>query len=179
LTLHEDALEIPYTWAGPKVVFVNTMSDLFHRDVPLSYLLRIFEVMKRTPQHTYNVLTKRSKRLVQLAPELSWPPNVCMGVSVESDVYTYRAEHLRQVPARARFLQLEPLLGPLPSLDLTGISWAVVGPENGPGARAMSPEWVEEIRERCREAGVKLIEPNFSTVPLPNVDEVAPSFADM
>jgi protein gp37 len=178
LTVHEEALEIPHRWKGSKTVYVNTMSDLFHKDVPLAFLQRIFHVMGSTPQHTYHVLTKRSKRLVQLAPELPWHPNVCMGVSVESDVYTYRADHLRKVPARARFLQLEPLLGPLPSLDLTGISWAVVGRENGPGARPMRREWVDEIRERCRETGAQLIEPNFNTVPLSDVDELAPAFGD-
>ncbi len=176
LTLHEDALEIPGRWIGSKVVYVNTMSDLFHKDVPLSFLQRIFAVMGATPQHTYHVLTKRSNRLVQLASELTWHPNICMGVSVESDRYAFRADHLRLVPARARFLQLEPLLGPLTSLDLTGIDWVVAGGENGPGARPLNKQWLIDIRKRCAGTGTRYIEPHFHTVPLPNVDEFSPSF---
>jgi protein gp37 len=172
-------LEIPAGWTESKEVYVNTMSDLFHKDVPLSFLERIFEVIGRTPQHTYHVLTKRSNRLVQLAPKLPWHPNVCIGVSVESDHYTYRADHLREVPARTRFLQLEPLLGPLPSLDLTGISWVVIGGENGPGARRTKRKWILDIRKRCCAAGVEFIEPRFKRRPLPHVDELALSFGQL
>jgi protein gp37 len=178
MTLHEGELEAPLGWDGPKTVFVNTMSDLFHKDVPLSFLQRIFDVMGRTPQHTYHVLTKRSKRLAQLAPKVTWHPNVCIGVSVELDSYAYRADHVRRVPARRRFLQLEPLLGPLPSLDLSGIDWVVIGPENGPGARPMEEEWVRDIVARCRADGVDVVIPRFETRPLPDLDELTPAFAD-
>ena len=154
LTLHEHALAVPHRWPGPHLVAVNTMSDLFHEQVPLAFLQRVFAVMAETPQHLYQVLTKRSRRLVRLAPELSWPANVSIGVSIESDRYSYRADHLRRVPAAFRFLQLEPLLGPVPSLGLSGIDWVVAGPEVGPGARPMEREWVTELRRRCLESGV-------------------------
>jgi protein gp37 len=154
LTLHEHALAEPGRWPGPRFVAVNTMSDLFHEQVPLVFIQRIFTVMAETPQHLYQVLTKRSRRLVQLTPSLVWPPNVCMGVSVENDRYAYRAHDLRRIPAAFRFLQLEPLLGPLPSLDVSGIDWVVAGPESGPGARPMDPAWLDEIRTRCRDRGV-------------------------
>lgn len=178
MTLHEAELEVPFSWDGSKTVFVNTMSDLFHKSVPLAFLERIFDVMGRTPQHTYHVLTKRSKRLAQLAPSLTWHSNVCIGVSVENDTYAYRADHLREVPAQRRFLQLEPLIGPVPSLDLDGIEWVVIGPENGPGARPMRPEWAREIAARCRAEGVEVVIPQFETRPLPGLDELTPAFAN-
>jgi protein gp37 len=154
LTLHEHALAEPGTWDGPRFVAVNTMSDLFHEQVPLAFIERIFAVMSETPQHLYQVLTKRSRRLIRLAPDLMWPGNVCMGVSVENDRYSYRADDLRRIPAAFRFLQLEPLLGPLPSLDVSGIDWVVAGRESGPGARPMDPLWLDAVRERCRDHGV-------------------------
>lgn len=154
LTLHPEVLDLPRSWRQPRVVFVDSMSDLFHPEVPIDFIRRVFDVMAETPRHTYQILTKRSQRLRQLAPTLEWPANVWMGVSVETDKYRFRIEHLREVPASVRFLSLEPLLGPLPSLDLDGIHWVIVGGESGPSARPMSRVWVEEIRDQCLEAGV-------------------------
>ena len=135
LTLHEDLLQLPYRWRAPRVVFVNSMSDLFHPDVPLDFIQRVFEVMADTPRHTYQILTKRSKRLASLADQLDWPPNVWMGVSVESKRYAFRINHLRSVPAAVRFISAEPLLGPLPNLDLSSIHWLIAGGESGHNAR--------------------------------------------
>jgi len=154
LTLHEDALDLPLTWRAPKVVFVNSMSDLFHVDVPLEFIRRVFATMERCPQHTFQVLTKRAERLEELAPMLPWPRNVWMGVSVESAEYAWRIDQLRRVPAAVRFLSVEPLLGPVDDLRLDGIHWVIVGGESGPGARPMRPEWVESILAQCRAAGV-------------------------
>ena len=153
LTLQNDALELPRRWREPRVIFVNSMSDLFHDGVPLDYIGEVLAVMAETPQHTYQVLTKRSRRMANVAGELEWPTNVWMGVSIESDRYTFRANHLRRVPAAVRFLSLEPLLSPLPSLDLTAINWAIVGGESGHGARPMDVEWARELRDRCAAAG--------------------------
>lgn len=154
LTLHADVLDVPRAWREPRLVFVNSMSDLFHPEVPFSFIERVFEVMTSTPQHTYQVLTKRASRMAEVAPLLRWPENVWMGVSVESDRYTFRVEHLRQVPSAVRFLSLEPLLGPLPSLTVDGIQWVIVGGESGPSARPIHTEWVIDIRNRCLSAGV-------------------------
>ena len=154
ITLHPHTLDLPRSWRAPRVVFVDSMSDLFHPDVPLGFLRDVFAVMRETPRHTYQVLTKRSHRLRDLASELVWPSNVWMGVSVESDRYRFRIDHLRSVPARVRFLSLEPLLGPLPGLDLAGIRWVIVGGESGPSARSMSESWVLDIRDQCRSANV-------------------------
>jgi len=130
------------------------MSDLFHPEVPEVFIEQVFEVMADTPRHTYQILTKRSKRLAALAPSLAWPPNVWLGVSIETRRYLYRADHLRSVPASVRFLSLEPLLGPLPGLDLAGIGWVIVGGESGPQARPIAESWVTEIRDRCEQSGV-------------------------
>lgn len=154
LTVHEDTLAAPYRWKSPRVIFVNSMSDLFHPDVPLDFIKRVFTVMADTPQHTYQVLTKRSKRLAAVARELGWPSNVWMGVSVESDRYAFRLDHLRSVDAAVRFVSAEPLLGPLPNLDLTSIDWLIAGGESGPNARPMDEDWVRDIRDQCGEAGV-------------------------
>ncbi|MBM4169724.1 MAG: phage Gp37/Gp68 family protein [Ignavibacteria bacterium] len=154
VTLHEDLLDVPRTWRQPRLVFVNSMSDLFHEDVPLGFIRRVFSTMSGTPQHTYQILTKRSGRLAELAPELVWPANVWMGVSTEDERVLYRIEHLRSVPASVRFLSCEPLIGPLENLDLTGIHWVIVGGESGPGARPMSKKWVESIRRQCRQVKV-------------------------
>jgi protein gp37 len=154
VTIHPETLELPRSWGVPRTVFVNSMSDLFHPEVPYDYIRQVFEVMADTPRHTYQVLTKRSKRLAQLADLLDWPPNVWMGVSIESERYTFRADHLRAVDPAVRFLSLEPLLGPLPLLDLTGIHWVIVGGESGRGARAVSPAWVLNLRNQCVAAGV-------------------------
>jgi protein gp37 len=133
---------------------VNSMSDLFHDKVPLEFIKQVFAVIDETPQHTYQVLTKRSRRLQRLAAHLQWPSNLWMGASVESDRYLFRANDLRDVPAAVRFLSLEPLLGPLPNLDLTGIDWVIAGGESGPGARPVSPGWITDIRDACSDAGV-------------------------
>ena len=154
LTLHDHAVESPLRWRRPQMIFVNSMSDLFHEDVPVEFIERIFEVMRRAHWHTFQVLTKRSARLVELADALPWPPNVWMGVSVESGRHTCRIDDLRCTGARVKFLSLEPLLGPIPSLDLTGIDWVIVGGESGPRARPLERSWVVEIRKQCKRAKV-------------------------
>jgi protein gp37 len=154
LTVHPSALALPYTWTTPRLVFVNSMSDLFHARVPLAFVRQVVDVMRDTPQHTYQVLTKRSRRLSRLADQLDWPPNVWMGVSVESADVLGRVDELRRVPAAVRFLSCEPLLGPLDGIDLDGIGWVIAGGESGPRARPMDPEWVADLRDQCLEAGV-------------------------
>jgi protein gp37 len=145
---------LPLTWKKPQRIFVNSMSDLFHEEVPLEFIQNVFQVMRRAHWHTYQILTKRSGRLLELDLQLDWPPHVWMGVTVESADYTHRIDHLRRTRAAVRFLSVEPLLGPIPRLDLGGIHWVVVGGESGPGARPMSPEWVTSVREQCRKASV-------------------------
>jgi protein gp37 len=154
VTMHPAELEIPRRWRRPRVIFVNSMSDLFHPQVSADFIARVFEVMAATPQHTYQILTKRPKRARQLLR--GWTPvlNVWLGVSIEDERVVDRADILREVPAAVRFLSLEPLLGPLPSLDLTGIDWVIVGGESGPDCRPMRKEWVLELRDRCQAAGV-------------------------
>ena len=154
LTLHEDTLTAPYRWRAPRLVFVDSMSDLFHPDVPPAFIQKVFAVMADTPRHTYQILTKRSRRLAALAPDLDWPPNVWMGVSVENDRYAFRVDHLRSVEAAVRFVSAEPLLGPLPGLDLSSIHWLIAGGESGPNARPMDKAWVRNLRDQCREADV-------------------------
>lgn len=154
LTLHPEALNLPKSWRQPRLVFVDSMSDLFHPEVPIEFIRQVFGVMTETSQHTYQILTKRSQRLRKLASDLKWPSNVWMGVSVETDKYRFRIDHLRDVPASVRFLSLEPLLGPLTNIDLTGIHWVIVGGESGPNARPMDPGWVEDIRDQCLDVGV-------------------------
>lgn len=154
LTLHPSVLREPYRWRLPKLVFVNSMSDLFHPDVPIGFIQRVFAVMAETPRHTYQILTKRSKRLAFLGPELDWPPNVWMGVSIENARYTFRLDHLRSVDAAIRFISAEPLLGPLRDLDLSGIHWLIAGGESGPKARPMDEEWVLDLRDQCNAANV-------------------------
>lgn len=148
LSVHADVLDAPRSWRTPRTVFVNSMSDLFHPEVPDEFILQVFEVMADTPLHTYQVLTKRAKRLSTLARKLPWPSNVWMGVSVESQRYVFRVDHLRRVPASVRFLSVEPLLGPV-HLDLRGIGWVIAGGESGPGARPVHPGWVRSIRDQC------------------------------
>lgn len=154
LTLQPDLVELPLRWKTPKMIFVNSMSDLFHRDVPLEYIQRCFTTMKRASWHTFQVLTKRADRLAAVARDLDWPPNVWMGVSVENGDCVDRIDFLRTVPAAIRFLSLEPLLGPLPNLDLTDIHWVIVGGESGPGARPMESAWVTDLRDQCQSANV-------------------------
>lgn len=154
VTLHPHMLELPLTWKKPQMIFVNSMSDLFHEDVPLNFIQDVFEVMRQASWHTFQVLTKRSERLLELNECLNWPDNVWMGVSVENSDYMLRITHLQQTHARVKFLSLEPLLGPLPQLSLGKINWVIVGGESGPGARPMSKTWVTEIRDQCLSAAV-------------------------
>lgn len=154
LTLHEEVLDLPLRWRKPQTIFVNSMSDLFHDKVPTRFILRLFGVMVQSSQHRFQVLTKRSRRLRKLSPRLPWPSNVWMGVSVEATDQAWRVDDLRNTGARVKFLSLEPLLGPLPQLDLRGIDWVIVGGESGPRARPMAAEWVAEIRDQCVESGV-------------------------
>ena len=154
VTLQPSALSEPYRWRTPKLIFVNSMSDLFHENVPLEYLLAVFKVMKECPHHQFQILTKRSDRLKLLGSELEWLPNIWMGVSVENEKYAFRATDLRAIPAFIRFLSIEPLLGPIDNLDLKGIQWVIVGGESGPGARHMKIEWVKRIRDLCRVQNV-------------------------
>ena len=154
LRLHENALQIPYEWKKPKVVFVNSMSDLFHKDVPLSFIQRVFDVMNSTTVHTYQVLTKRADRLYELHDKLNWTANIWMGVSVENDKVKDRIDFLRETNARVKFLSLEPLIGPLTNLNLEYIHWAIVGGESGRKARPMKESWVWDIRQQCADQGV-------------------------
>lgn len=154
LTLHEHMLGVPLRWKSPLLIFVNSMSDLFQDGVPLEYIQRVFETMRTAHWHLFQVLTKRSKRLVEVSPVLKWPENLWMGVSVESQKYTFRIDHLRRTNAKVKFLSLEPLLGPLPGINLDGIDWVIVGGESGPGARIMKHEWVTDIRDQCKAAGI-------------------------
>ncbi|MGC9259768.1 MAG: DUF5131 family protein [Phycisphaerae bacterium] len=154
LTLQPQAVDLPLRWKKPQRIFVNSMSDLFHKDVPLAFIQQIFDVMGRAYWHQFQILTKRAERLSEIAPQLQWRPNIWMGVSVERQDYTFRIDHLRQTPAHVKFLSLEPLLGPLPALNLTGIDWTIVGGESGPGARPMDANWVTEIRNQCQDANV-------------------------
>jgi protein gp37 len=154
LTLQPHMVELPLRWKKPQAIFVNSMSDLFHKDVPLEYIQEVFSVMRRASWHRFQVLTKRADRLELLGPVLDWAPNIWMGVSVESQKYVSRIDHLRRTGAHTKFLSLEPLLGPLKEIDLTGIDWAIVGGESGVGARQMRTDWVKSIREQCHRANV-------------------------
>lgn len=154
LTLHPESLEIPHGWKKPRVIFVNSMSDLFHKNVPLSFIKQVFSVMRATPQHQFQILTKRAERLVELDDQLLWGDNIWMGVSVENNEYLFRINHLKKTAAKIKFLSLEPLLGPLPNLDLEGIDWVIVGGESGPYSRPMKPQWVRQIRSQCVAAKV-------------------------
>lgn len=150
---HPDSLKIPYTWKHSKVVFVNSMSDLFHKDIPLEFIQQVFDVMNDNPQHVFQVLTKRAERLLELHKELKWTHNIWMGVSVENDKVKNRIDLLRETNARVKFLSLEPLLGPLLGLNLDKIDWVIVGGESGHNPRYMNPDWVLDIQEQCEKAG--------------------------
>ena len=155
VTPQPDLLDLPLRWRQPRLVFVNSMSDLFHEDIPVDYIGKVFATMRAADRHIFQVLTKRAERLVDVAPKLDpWPENVWMGVSVEQADYAWRVGMLRDVSARTKFLSLEPLLGPLLDLDLHGIDWVIVGGESGPGARPMDAAWVRDIRAQCDEQGV-------------------------
>jgi protein gp37 len=154
LTLQPQALELPLRWKKPQRVFVNSMSDLFHDDVPFDFIQRVFDVMRRAHWHQFQVLTKRAERLEQLSPRIDWPSNVWMGVSVENAKYASRIDFLRRTGAAVKFLSIEPLIGPVGPLDLAGIHWVIAGGESGPGARPMERAWVVDIRRQCRAARV-------------------------
>lgn len=154
VTLHPHAIELPLSWRKPRTIFVNSMSDLFHPDVPLDFIQQIFGVMRQASWHTFQVLTKRAERLLSIDPELDWPTNVWMGVSVENEKYKSRIDHLRKTGAKVKFLSLEPLLGPLPRLNLKKIDWVIVGGESGPGSRPMDAAWVTDIRNQCAAKNV-------------------------
>lgn len=149
LTIHKHALELPLKWKTPQVIFVNSMSDLFHKKVPLEFLLDVFDVMNRADWHTYQILTKRADRLLQVDSQIPWAEHIWMGVSVETAEYQRRIDLLRKTSAQVKFLSLEPLLGPIPSLNLDGIDWVIVGGESGPKARPMDMSWVADIRDQC------------------------------
>ena len=154
LTLHEHVIAQPLSWKKPKTIFVNSMSDLFHQSVPFEFIERVFDVMAKASWHRFQVLTKRSERLRMLAPRLRWPDNVWMGVSVENQDYAYRIDDLRQTGAIIKFLSLEPLLGPLPNLNLDGIDWVIVGGESGPRFRQMDEQWALDILNQCKKKKV-------------------------
>ncbi len=149
LTLQPHMLEKPLQWKKPQMIFVNSMSDLFHKDVPTDYIHKVFAVMQRAHWHRFQVLTKRADILHQISPTINWPENVWMGVSVENQEYTYRIDHLRQTGARIKFLSVEPLIGPIDDIDLQGIDWVILGGESGPGCRPMKKEWVIKLRDLC------------------------------
>lgn len=154
LRLWPERLSLPLIWKKPRTIFVNSMSDLFHENVPLAFIRSVFSTMEEASWHTFQILTKRSGRLAEIAPKLGWPPNVWIGVSIESPKYLWRADDLRGVPAAIRFLSLEPLLGSLGRINLSCIDWVIVGGESGPGARPMRVDWVREIKQQCRKQDV-------------------------
>ncbi len=154
LSLHEEVVELPLRWKKPRVIFVNSMSDLFQDGIPLKFIQRVFTVMQESPQHQFQVLTKRPELALKHAKHLPWPQNIWLGTSVENADYVHRVRILQKIPANVRFLSVEPLLGPIPRLPLAKIHWVIVGGESGPGARTMKEEWVLQIRDRCRTRGV-------------------------
>ena len=154
LSLQAQMLDLPLRWKRSKRIFVNSMSDMFHADVPVLFIQQAFDVMRRAQWHQFQVLTKRSERVLELDSQLNWQPNIWMGVSVENAMFQYRIDELRAAHAHVKFLSLEPLLGPLPDLNLRDIDWVIVGGESGPHARPMAPSWVSDIRDQCRDAGV-------------------------
>jgi protein gp37 len=154
LTLHNDVVDLPRSWSSGRMIFVNSMSDLFHKDVPLDFIERVFATMRDCPQHTFQILTKRSDRLRQLGAQIDWPPNVWMGVSIEDSRVLSRVDDLRKVPAAVRFLSCEPLIGSLAGIDLRNIQWVIVGGESGPHSRPMDIQWVREIFRACRKESV-------------------------
>ncbi|HZY71334.1 MAG TPA: phage Gp37/Gp68 family protein [Thermoplasmata archaeon] len=164
LKLWPERVLLPLEWHEPRRIFVNSMSDLYHEKVPDSFIHRVFDTMNSAPQHAFQILTKRAKRLLDIGPSLRWAPNIWQGVSVETADYQWRIDALRRVPAKIRFLSLEPLLGPLPRLNLRGIHWVIAGGESGPGARPMQAAWAEEIRRQCRRADVPFFFKQYGTL---------------
>ncbi len=154
VTLHRQTLDAPLRWKKPRVIFVNSMSDLFHEEVPLEFIREVFDVIERSERHVFQILTKRHERLSELAPLLPWPANVWMGVSIENRRFVHRADHLREVPAAVRFISAEPLLGPLENLDLDGIDWLIAGGESGAKHRTVREEWLLELRDKCLDEDV-------------------------
>jgi protein gp37 len=154
LSLHEHTLQTPLNWKKPSIVFVNSMSDLFHEKVPTEFILKVFDTIHQTPQHKFQILTKRAERLAEITSFINWPDNVWMGVSVENEHYVNRIDHLKMTGAFIKFLSIEPMLGPVPDMDLNGIDWVIVGGESGPGARPIRYEWVIDIRNQCLSANV-------------------------
>lgn len=151
ITLHEDLISLPYTWKKPRKVFVNSMSDLFHENVPLDFIQKVFNTMNDTPHHTYQILTKRSSRLAAISNELNWGKNIWMGVSIENENVLHRIDDLKKTQAQIKFLSCEPLLGPLNDLDLKNINWVIVGGESGPRSRPIEEDWVWNIKLQCEK----------------------------
>ena len=149
--LDENAIETPLHWRSPRMIFVNSMGDLFHADVPLDFVRRVFSVMNRCPRHTFQILTKRPERAAKFSSKLTWTPNIWMGATVENADFTCRVKHIQETGAKVKFLSVEPLLGPIPRLPLTDIDWVIVGGESGPGSRSMQADWVRQIQKRCAE----------------------------
>lgn len=162
--LRPERLDLPFEWERPRMIFVNSMSDLYHEKVPDEFVGRVFSTMNRSPHHIFQVLTKRAKRLLDVSQRLDWTPNIWQGVSVESSAYRWRIDALRKVPAKVRFLSLEPLIDSAGKLDLHGIHWVIAGGESGPGARPMKLEWAIEVRDQCRAAGVPFFFKQFGTL---------------
>lgn len=154
VALHEHVLKTPFSWKKPSIVFVNSMSDLFHEKVPIEFIVKVFEIMREASQHQFQILTKRAERLAEITSYIDWPENVWMGVSVENSEYTQRMDCLKMTGAIVKFLSIEPMLGPIPNMDLSGIDWVIVGGESGPRARPIHREWVIEIRNQCLKAEV-------------------------
>jgi protein gp37 len=154
ITLHQDLIEKPLHWKRPKYIFVNSMSDLFHEDVPAEFIERIFKIMVRAKWHIFQILTKRSERLLKISDDLPWAQNIWVGVTVESQDYIYRIGHLKNIPANKKFISIEPMLSPISQLPLKDIDWVIVGGESGPGARPLKPEWVRTIRDQCLNRGI-------------------------
>ncbi len=154
LSLHERIIELPLSWKKPRMIFVNSMGDLFHEDVPIDFIKRIFEVMEKSPRHRFQILTKRSQRLLEINSIINWPNNVWMGVSIENDDYAFRLDHLRKTGAKVKFISFEPLIGPIDRLNISGINWVIVGGESGPKARPIKENWVINIQEQCSVVGV-------------------------
>jgi protein gp37 len=160
---HEELLDVPRHWRKPRKIFVNSMSDTFHEKVPLEFIQRIFRTMNETPRHTYQLLTKRAERMAELAPLLTWTPNIWAGVSVENADYLWRLDYLRKVPAHRRFVSMEPIIGRIGRINLEGIHWIISGGESGDHARPCDPEWVREIRDQCEPAGVAYFHKQWGT----------------
>jgi protein gp37 len=155
LTLHEHVLDYPIKWKKPKIIFVNSMSDLFHEKVPIAFIKKVFTIMHRADQHCFQILTKRSSRLTQISPMLKWPENVWMGVTIEKKDYLYRIDDLAKTAAKIKFISFEPLLGPIDDFNHKGIDWVIVGGESGPRARPIKKEWIARIRDICLENNIK------------------------